>query len=403
LNERAKIGISKMFILGVGWMGVQFFWGFHTSSMPLFLARITDSKTQIAIVLSLAGVAGCIVPPIVGYLSDRTKGRFGRRRPYIILGMLGTSICMFFLPNTATYMAALTMSGLMYFCLRAAETPYLSLLPDLTPPDQRGTASGIMNLVGGLGLIACFVIGEIVWKTNPANFFYIVAAVSFASVLAATSLIREPDAPPAEPGSKGSPLDYLKGIAEESSAMRFFLAQFFWWLGLWVATTFVPLFISEELGAPEEQVFAVMGVFAIVMIASVLPLGILGDKVSRKGLLSVMVGLWGISYIVVGLAQNLTQVLWLVGLTAVPFAAVMGVGLAYLLDLIPPERTAEFMGFSVISIAAAQVIGPVIGGIVIDSLGFRALFPATAAFMWVGLILLQFVRPQKQSEPAPAD
>ena len=129
----------------------------------------------------------------------------------------------------------------------------------------------------------------------------------------------------------------------------------------------------------------------------------LGDKVSRKGLLSVMIGLWGISYIVVGLAQNLTQVLWLVGFTAVPFAAIMGVGLAYLLDLIPPERTAEFMGFSVISIAAAQVIGPLIGGVVVDSFGFRALFPVTAVFMWVGLILLQFVHPRKQSEPVAAE
>jgi predicted MFS family arabinose efflux permease len=46
--------------------------------MPLFLRNFTKSKFTISLVLSLAGVAGCIVPPIVGYLSDRSLTRFGR-------------------------------------------------------------------------------------------------------------------------------------------------------------------------------------------------------------------------------------------------------------------------------------------------------------------------------------
>ncbi len=402
MNEQPKIGISKMLLLGVGWMGVQFFWGFHTSSMPFFLARITDSKIQIAVVLSLAGVAGCIVPPIVGYFSDRTKGRFGRRRPYIILGMLGAAICLLLLSGRTTYMPVVAIAGTMYLFLRVAETPYLSLLPDLAPPQQRGAASGVMNLLGSLGLISCFVVGERVWKTNPTHFFYMAAAVSFVLALTASIFIREPDAPPEKPSAGDGPLDYLKSIAEETSAMRLFIAQFFWWLGFWIVSSFVPLFVSQELGAPEEKAFAVLSVFSIVATVCVLPLGILGDRVSRKKLLSVMIGFWGVSEIAVGLSQNLTQALWLVGFTAIPFAAIMGVGLAYLLDLIPPERTAEFVGFSVISVAVAQIVGPLIGGVMIDLWGYRSIFPATAVFMWVGLILLQFVHPRKQSEPATA-
>jgi len=403
LSRPARITPAKMLVLGIGWLGVQFFWGFHTASMPLFLNGIADSKFQISIVLSLAGVAGCIMPPIAGYFSDRASGRFGRRKPYIFFGFLGVLLCLFLLPLRSAFTTVAIISGAMYFCLRVAETPYLSLLPDITPPEQRGTVSGAMNLVGSIGLISYFVIGSKVWEHNPANAFYMVALVSFGAVLFTISMIREPDAPQentaAVVGGKG-PLQYLKSIAEETSAMRLFIAQFFWWLGFWIVTSFVVLFVVEELKATEAQSFYVLAVFSIVSTLFVLPLGMLGDRFGRKGLLSIMIAMWGVSEIAVGLSQNLTQALWLVGFTAIPFAAIMGVGLAYLLDLIPPDRTAEFVGFSVISVAAAQVVGPLVGGILIDTLGYRSIFPVTAAFMFVGLILLQFVKPRVQPKAA---
>ena len=247
-------------------------------------------------------------------------------------------------------------------------------------------------------MISYFIIGGKIWETNPNLSFYLVAIIAFAAALITISIIKEPDSPFEELSGEGGPFAYVKGVTSESSAMRFFIAQFFWWLGFWIITSFVVLFITEELGVPEEKAFNVLAVFSIVSALFALPLGILGDKVGRRSLLSVAIFLWGVFYIIVGLSQNLTQVLFLVGFTAIPFAAVMSVGLAYLLDLVPPERTAEFMGFSIISVAGAQIAGPLIGGVIIDTLGFWAIFPATTLFMWVGLILLQFVRPRAVQE-----
>ncbi|MDX1735810.1 MAG: hypothetical protein R3228_15655, partial [Halioglobus sp.] len=82
-----------------------------------------------------------------------------------------------------------------------------------------------------------------------------------------------------------------------------------------------------------------------------------------------------------------------VGFSAIPFAGATALGLAFMLDLVPQNRTAEFVGFSVISAAAAQIVGPVIGGWLIDSLGYRSIFPGAAAAMLLGLAILQSVRP----------
>jgi len=400
LNGLAPITPARMIVLGVGWFGFEIFWAFHTGPMPLFLRDFTDSKFNISLVLSLAGLAGCVVPSAVGYLSDRSASRFGRRSPYIFLGFLGVLLCLLALPRATVFGMVAVLSGFMYFALRFAETPYLSLLPDITPPEQRSTASGVMHLLGTLGLIGCFLVSSALWDDHPSAVFLLVAFGSFGFVLMALVLIREPPVVREESVASTGPLAYLRSIAEETVALRFFVAQFFWWLGFWMVSTFSTLFVVEELQVSEGDSFLVLAVFSVVAALFMLPVGMLGDRFGRKGVLSVLIASWAVAQVVIGFSQNLTHALLTVGASAIPFAGVMAVGLAYMLDLVPRNRTAEFVGFSVISVAVAQIIGPMIGGKLIDVLGYRSIFPVAAAAMIVGLIILQFVSARPRAEAA---
>jgi maltose/moltooligosaccharide transporter len=394
LSGSARVTPATMIILGAGWFGFQVFWGFHGGPMPLYLRTFTDSKFEISLVLSLAGVTGCVVPSVVGYLSDRSATRFGRRRPYILLGFLGVFLCLLGLPHVPALGSAALVSGLMYFALRFAETPFLSLLPDLTPPQQRSTASGVMNLLGSVGLIACFAMSFAIWDDHPIAVFRLAAAISFGAVLLSIALIREPEAA-REPSPKtANLLGYLRSVAVESDALRFFAAQFFWWLGFWMISTFATLFAVEELKVAEGSSFLVLLPFTVVSTLFVLPLGMLGDRYGRKGILSCAVALWAATAISIGLSQTLTQAIITVAISAIPFACVMGVGYAYMLDLVPQERTAEFVGLSVISIAVAQILGPAAGGALIDQFGYRSMFPVAAVLMLAGLAILQLVSPR---------
>jgi len=383
-----------MALIGTGWFGVQFFWAFHGGPLPIFLRDFTESKFTISLVLSLAGLTGCIVPPLVGYWSDRSTSRFGRRRPYVLVGSLGVLVCVIGLPHAGSFGAMAVLAGCMYFALRCAETPYLSLLPDLTPPQQRSTASGVMNLVGSFGLIACFAMSTALWDEHRNLVFRLVALATFGSMLLAIALLREPAASGVRPAERVQPLRHLRSILAETAAMRFFAAQFFWWLGFWMISTFATLFVVEELKVAEGKSFLVLLPFTVVATISMLPLGMLGDRFGRKGVLSITIFAWAVSEILVGLSQDLTQAVFFVAISAVPFAAVMAIGYAFMLDLVPGERTAEFVGFSVISVAVAQILGPLAGGQLIDALGYRSIFPAAALLMIVGLGILQLVRPR---------
>jgi MFS family permease len=392
-----------MALIGIGWFGAQFFWGFHGASIPLFLKNFTDSKFMISLILSLPGVTGCIIPPIVGYFSDRSFNRFGKRKPYVFFGIIGVFVCILVLPHMPTFGVVVLISGFMYSFLRVAETPYVSLLPDITPPPQRSTASGVMNLFGSIGLITYFFIGSQIWDSNPTIVFYMVAFTIFGFMLTAILLIKEPVVQITKgqevTGSLKSKIyKYLQGIVEETNVLKFFGAQFFWWLGFQMIASFITLFVVEELKVAEGQSFLVLMTFSLVATLFMLPMGMLGDRFGRKGIISFMLGFWVLSGVSISLAQNLVQALILVGISGIPFAAVTGIGYAYLLDLIPEERTAEFVGLSTISGASAQVFGPLIAGKMIDTMGYRLLFPVAAGFMSIGLVLLQFVRSRRQKK-----
>jgi len=381
-----------MIFLGLGSLGMNFWWGFQTGSMPLFLRSLTDSKFKISVVISLSGLAGCIVPPVIGYLSDKTRTRFGRRKPYIFLGMLGVFLSLVFLPHMTVFGIAAFVSGMMYFSLRVAETPYMSLLPDITPPEQRGTTSGVQHLLMSIGMISYFIASAMIWDKNPRVVFVLVALVSFAFSVATIILIREPDVLQEHRAPTMSPIRYLKSVMRETNALKFFAAQFFWWLGLSVGSYFLTLFVVEELNGTEGDSHLVLMVFAITATIFVVPLGMLGDRFSRKRILSVMLAFWAVAVFLIGYSQNLMHALITVGLTGVPYATVLGVGYAYMLDLIPEERTAEFVGLSVISMAVPLFLGPLIGGRLIDMFGYRSIFPTSSAFMVASLIALEFTR-----------
>ncbi len=399
-RELARIGTRTMVILGIGWFGAQVFWAFHAGSMPLFLKGFTDSKFTISLVLSLSGVSGLFVPPLAGYLSDRTSTRWGRRSPYILLGALAAMTCILLLPRAGTFGIAALLSGFMYVAFRSAETTFLALVPDITPSEQRSTATGVMNLVGGFGLIACFLVGWLLWDDHPHLVFVIVALACFGFMSIAMAMIREPRAPTESAPTAVGPMAYLRSVARETNVLKFLAAQFSWWLAFWMASTFAVLFATEELGAPESQSFLVPMVFTIVAALFMVPLGKLGDRFERKRVLTWVLASWAVVQIPVAFSQNLTHALITFSLCAIPYAGIMAVGYAFLFDVIPEKRTAEFVGIGLVSMASGQIVGSVLGGAVIDALGYRWLFPCASLFLLLGLVLLQFVRTPARGGPS---
>jgi Na+/melibiose symporter-like transporter len=135
-------------------------WGsLHTFIIQVRLLDfvVESEKTLWLGLLTLAGLAlAMVVQPIVGAISDRSGFRWGRRRPYILIGTIAT---LLFLPGIG--LAGSLFAIFVFYCLlqvssNTAQGPYQAFIPDLVPGGRRGLASGVKSLleiVGGIALV----------------------------------------------------------------------------------------------------------------------------------------------------------------------------------------------------------------------------------------------------------
>jgi MFS family permease len=398
VSEQAKISDAKMVLLGMGQLGTLFFWSFHGASMSLFLNDLTDSTFKIGFVLSLAGVANCLVPIVIGRISDRTRTRFGRRRPYIAAGALVTIGSIIAFAHAPALGAAALIAGIIFFSIAFCSIPYLALLPDITPPEQLGKASGYLNFMGGIGLIAYQGVAAKTWDNYPIETIYLVAGAFALSMFITVAFIKEPPAPPITVPEKMHPLRYLAGVVKETNVMKFLAAAFFIYLGLIMIFPFVTLFLVEEMGIAEGKSILVVLATSIVETTVMLPLGMLGDRLNRKKLLSYMIILMAATSPLIAFSQTFTQALLAMGLMGIPIAGIMAVGYAFFLDLIPKGRAAEFVGFYAFCIGLSQIIALQAGGKLIDIIGFRLVFALAGIFVAGGFAIFQFIRIPKVAE-----
>lgn len=397
MNEQHRIGTKTMILLGMGNFGMWFVMLFNEATMSLFLQKFAISKFMTGFVLGLPGIAVCTVPPIVGYISDRTRGRFGRRKPFIFAGAFATLICWFVLPHATAYASVIVVAASIHFSVSLANTPYLALLGDVAPPHQRGTASGYMQFLGSIGGIVYVVIASQIWDDHPDATMYLVGIAFAASMLATITFVKEPEAPPLEPPKRAGIREYLKTVTRHREAMKLLVVQMFSIGGFLVIYPFLTLFAVKGLGIPEGDSLFVLMVNTISIMIFVLPLGMLGDRVGRKPLMSVLYALSAVFHFLFFFVQDFTQIMLVAGLVGIPLAGIIGVGYAFFLDLIPKDRTAEFVGFFSIAAGIPLFLGPLLGGMLIDTVGYRAIFVAGPILIALSLIIFQFIHPpQKQ-------
>ncbi len=182
--------LGGLIAISIFWFALNFHWAalqsliipnqvigilFHDAPGTTIQARAAWAESHKALTLAIVVAPGLVVAlitnPLFGFFSDRTSGRFGRRRPYIIGGTLANVVglaAMALLPaavagtgigSVLPPSAFVLMGGLMLVQLanNAAAAPFHALLPDLVPQEQRGTASGIMGLAQLVGQIGGFV------------------------------------------------------------------------------------------------------------------------------------------------------------------------------------------------------------------------------------------------------
>jgi maltose/moltooligosaccharide transporter len=378
----------QLFIFSTGLFAVQTFWGFNSATLPLYLDELTGSTALTGLVLSIGGVFGAVMPIVIGGLSDRTHTRWGRRKPFILAGWAVVLLFLALLYVTTSMAAAIVFSLFLYAGFFTAIGPYFALLPDLTPVEQRGTAAGMMFLMGGLGILSFMFFGARSWdmgRTLPFACAALGITVSAAVMIAGT---REPPA--------GAPSVFAEGLLGEAFRNRpvliFLAAMTCWWTGLWMVMVFFVIAVRDMLQVSTENAVMKLLFMIVVYIAFALPAGMLGDRLGQRRVTAAGLAILALSILIMGFTGSIAMVWILLFFAGGGYAVVLTVAYTFYLKLIPADRTAGYMGLYMACQNGALLTGPALAGLLIDTMGPRSMFLCAGAFIAMGLALFMSKR-----------
>ncbi len=330
-------------------------------------------NTAIGITTFVGLILAVLVQPIIGALSDRMGGRWGRRRPFLILGTLLTAGSLFIVSLSN----ALPLIGLgvliLYLGTNLAQIPGQALVPDHVPEIQHGKAAGVKATFELLAfVIGRLVSGELValGQTN--------LAVSIPAGLLVLTLIlvlfTVPDPPRKISVSRSWPLllrhSFTIDLRQHPIFGWWFANRILFWCGFIAMQTFMLFFIIDVAGlapaAAQQFVGRLSTAIGLAVLVITLPAGWLSDRLGRKGMIMLAGILATISSAAFLFVRSTTQI----GLAALVFGLGVGIFLsanwALITDIVPLKEAARYLGLANIASAAGSAIARLLGGLIID-------------------------------------
>jgi MFS family permease len=322
-----------------------------------------------------------IAQPIAGQLSDRTRSRFGRRAPWILLGALMGALALIGLALANTLVGFILAWTLVQVGFNVAQGPLSAVLPDRVPQARRGSFSavfGIGMMVGGLG---GGIVGSMLFHSIALGY------VNFAvlSVLALAGFVAlNPDHPSSD--LEPDPFD-LRGAIATFWVNPVKHPDFFWaFTGRLLLYTAYFLIIGYQLYMLQyyfkvqkpETVIPVLGLLSLVgMLVAIAVSGPLSDKVGRrKPFVFCSAAVVSLSFLLPWLWADVTA--WM----SMTFTAALGFGMFQAVDTaliseVLPSASSFGKDLGVVNIAATlpQTVAPGVAGILVLSVGYGGLFP----------------------------
>lgn len=397
-----KFSTVNFLNFALGFLGLQFAW-----QMRIILsAPVTENLGADAFLYGLIWLAGpftgMVVQPLIGALSDNTKSRFGRRRPYLLSGALIASIALWLFPNSgdianlfgwntlypkAGLLFAAVMIWIIDACINIAQGPYRALIPDVVPAEQHSVANSYISLAIGLGSVvaaATAPVLKLVFHYQMSIIAqFIMAALAFTLAMTWTCFTIQ----------EKSTLDGV--LTKESSekigfwrSMKEFFAlspevskicimQFFTWIGMMCLMIFFTNFaIHTVYGVPDltklsldvQKSFTAIqisatnyssicfAIFNLVCFLIAIPIGILAGKFGNKKVHIVSLVSMVVAYLIMGIFKTSPLIVAFgMALSGIGWASVCALPFAMLSRYIKPGTEGSVMGLFNIFIAGPQV------------------------------------------------
>lgn len=420
MDDLKKFSYKKTFIVGFGFLGISIIWPIFNQFIPIFLQagnpeferQLLEAGRELPQVVGFGltpalalfimtwdNLINVFIQPWVGAKSDGTWTRIGRRKPWIIIGVPIAVIGITLIPFAQTAVAIAVFILITNFGMALFRSPTVSWLGDLFMPNDRSKANGIINLMGGIGALLAFFGGGYLFNNFGRAAPFIGGAILLVAAMAVALIgVKEPEKIDKEEQAKDDGvLANLRAAWQnpDKSGLYVLLGILLWFMAFNALEAGLSSFAVFTLGIAPGTASIFAGSVSITFILAAMPAGYLGTKYGRTAV--IRIGLIALTVILLGsffiIQDAITFVLALV-LTGIFWAFVNVNSLPLVYDHGDERRIGAYTGLYYFSSQMAAVLGPTMGGVMVDVLGdqYRWLFMYGAIFMFLALLAIARVK-----------
>lgn len=415
-----KFPWSKTFLLGFGFLGISIIWPIFNQYIPLFLqagnpeferqllaeGRSIPDIAGFGLAPSLAlfimtwdNIINMFVQPWVGAKSDQTWNRFGRRKPWILLGAPIALLGFIFIPVAQSVLAMAVFILITNFGMALFRSPTISWLGDLFDPDNRSKANGVINLMGGVGGLLAYFGGGILFNSFGRIAPFVAGAVAMGVALVIVLIfVKEPKQVAIDTKVRqAGVLENIKSLYRnpDKSGLFVLLGILLWFMAFNALETGLSSFAVFTLGMQAGTASIYAGLVTVSFIFFSVPAGLIGTRYGREG--TIRIGLLGMVLLTLAgyfVIQNATTFAVILILAGFMWAMINVNSLPLVYDHGDEKRIGAFTGLYYFSSQLAAVLGPTLGGILVDALGdqYRWLWLFSFVFMAFAFLAMLGVR-----------
>ncbi len=153
MNDKPQLSFWQIWNMCFGFLGIQMGFALQNANVSRIFRNLGAEIDEVAILWIAAPLTGLIVQPIIGYMSDRTWNRLGRRRPYFLAGAIFASLALFVMPNSPYLWFAAGMLWIMDASINISMEPFRAFVGDNLPEKQRTAGFAMQTFFIGVGAV----------------------------------------------------------------------------------------------------------------------------------------------------------------------------------------------------------------------------------------------------------
>ncbi|MHA1819426.1 MAG: MFS transporter [Promethearchaeota archaeon] len=414
-QKNPKFNFKLIVWISFGFFATSAAWSVYNSQVPIILNGLLPNRYfLIGFIMTLDNIIGAVLQPYTGNLSDRTRSKLGRRKPFIFIGLPLSALFLLLLPIFGTNLV-LFIIVLLLFCTTMAfwRAPVVSLMPDFVPPKDRSKGNAIVNILGGIGsAVVALVAGEIIKKSGVFDGFLFVAIIMLVAMGVLHVGVKEPDTSnwdfsqvvSGKRQKKPGIVEEFRVIIheEEKSPIYMMAAIFFWFLAEQAIESLLSLYATQILGLGKGLALQLVFVVSISFIIFAIPASILAKRITRRktiiiGLIIDTSALFSMALFLVSKEQVILIII-LLAMFGMGWAFVNVNSIAMLWEMAPtPKHVGTYTGLYYFASFLAAVVGPITLGYTMEYItGLEYLFHVSGFIMLIPIIFMILV---KRGEP----